>query len=105
MKLIDFLRTAPVEKIAEKVYLRGNEGYKINDWRFGFDHSSEFFVEEAQCPEDCDYLEEGWRYDHLTNALCGLEDDEVCPYSIDRVQVQRQQFIDWLNSEIDVEES
>lgn len=104
MKLIDFLRTAPVEKIAEEVYVRG-EGYKVSDWRLGFDHG-EFFREEKKCPVDCKYLLNGWAYeDSWMNGLCDIEDNETCPYSIDRVQVQRKQFIDWLNSEIDVEES
>ena len=111
MTVIEFLRTASVEEIANEVFDEEGErnGRSFKDWRAGFTFNP-YFAEDYDCPEECRYLELEANYeDSWMNGMCWLSSEielgvEKCPYGIDRRQSKIKQLIEWLNMDIEAKE-
>ena len=101
MTILEFLKTHDAETIAQKITSdfnsRISNGFALTDYPY--------FDGAYDCPEECEYLCQGYSYeDAWMNGGCVLDEDEKCPYHVDRDDSICRQIIEWLNSEIEARE-
>lgn len=92
MTILEMFRTKTVEEIADEYVKESrNEGPLYS---FLCDEFSDLW----DCPEDCEnYCDYDSYYD---SDICLLESGKKCPYNIDRNEVLKREFTEWLNVEI-----
>lgn len=91
MTVLDFLKSATAEEIAEKkfVLVALDIGYGQN-----------YFAIDAECPMECKYLEKDQECECYNGYCSRLKNP--CPYNIDRDAVTKKQIINWLNREVKI---
>ena len=102
MKVVEFLRTANLEEIVNKIVepCINDEGFAgYDDWRRIF--YSDLWDCSVDCPEQCKYLEQGHTYeDEGMNGACMRPYGSDCPYKINGNEVFKRILKEWFNKEI-----
>ena len=95
MTVLELFKTKTAEEIADeyvKEYRSGGSGGPL--YYFLRDELSDLW----DCPRDCEnYCKYDSNYD---SDICLLESGKKCPYNIDKDEVLKREFTEWLNVEI-----
>lgn len=96
MTVLDFFKNNDAETIANQIMY--NDTVKV---AFDIHYNNCYFREDKECPMECEYLEKYNEYEcECFNGMC-INNNELCPYGIDRDKVVKKQVLEWLQSDID----
>lgn len=100
MTVIELFKTKTIEEIANtfaNLHYDVPEGEQYRKWNI----SDIIDLDDScDCPDDCRNYLHGSYEDSWMEGICELSDGEACPYNIDRKEVWKNSFIDWLNESI-----
>lgn len=98
MTILELFKTKTAEEIADE-YMRERKSVLITcDKTPLYAFLCDKFSDLWDCPEDCEnYCDYDSYYD---SDICLLESGKKCPYNINRDEVLKREFIEWLNLEI-----
>lgn len=92
-----------IDTIANAV---ADERYRPEGMRptsFALPLSTDCFDDSIDCPEKCEFLEQGWRHeDAWMNGGCNAPFyKEPCPYNIRRKETYKRLLKEWLEQDIE----
>ena len=102
MTILELFKTKTAEEIADE-YMKERKSVLITYSKTPlYALLCDKFSDLCDCPEDCEnYCDYDSDYDsYYDSDICILEFGKKCPYNIDRNEVLKREFIEWLNMEI-----
>lgn len=100
MTVIELFKTKSIDEIADvfaNLHYDIPEGEKYRNCNV----SDQIDIDDSSdCPDDCDYYEHGSYEDSWMEGICMLCGNEKCPHNINRKEVWKKNFIEWLNESI-----
>lgn len=98
MTVIEFLKTKTIEEIAEEYAKEFINGGTLDKTPLLWIFSDNVANDVGCCPKDCEYYCD--YDDYYETDICELEQDETCPYKINKKESLIKTFINSLNSQM-----